>query len=115
MASSRWILSFIVANRVFTFLYWLRYRQFLGEMLNELERHRDDQARRVIWLQEVTPLMEAMGLVLVAHFSRLLPLLYYWLHAPDDLTCLLVCSSGRAREIHLLTCMKKSDLLLLLV
>ncbi|BBM98243.1 TELO2-interacting protein 2 [Marchantia polymorpha subsp. ruderalis] len=76
------------------------YRQFLGEMLNELERHRDDQARRVIWLQEVTPLMEAMGLVLVAHFSRLLPLLYYWLHAPDDLTCLLALSRLRTVIIY---------------
>ncbi|KAG6549634.1 hypothetical protein Mapa_008612 [Marchantia paleacea] len=76
------------------------YRQFLGEMLLELERHRDDQARRVIWLQEITPLIEAMGLVLVAHFSRLLPLLYYWLHAPDDLTCLLALARLRTVIIY---------------
>ncbi len=62
----------------------------MKEMLDELERHRDDEARRTVWMQLITPQLEAMGIVLVAHFKVLLPLLFHWLHANDDTTCLLV-------------------------
>ncbi|KAL3684325.1 hypothetical protein R1sor_002347 [Riccia sorocarpa] len=71
------------------------YREIFSRMLEELDRQRDVQARRVVWLQEITPQLEAMGLVLVVHFSKLLPLLYHWLHAPDDTTCLLVLARLR--------------------
>ncbi len=62
----------------------------MKEMLEELDRHRSDEARRVVWLQIVTPQLESMGIFLVAHFKRLLPLFYHWLHAQDETTQLLV-------------------------
>lgn len=48
-----------------------------------------------MWLQLVTPQFESMGIMLVAHFKRLLPLLYYWLHAQDEETQLLVLTNLR--------------------
>ena len=71
-------------------LYCNRYGAIMKEMLEDLERHRNDKARRVVWLQLVTPQFESMGIVLVAQFKRLLPLLYYWLHAQDETTQILV-------------------------
>ncbi|CAM6102160.1 unnamed protein product [Calypogeia fissa] len=62
------------------------------EMLEELARQRDEPSRRSVWLQEISPYMEVMGLFLVAHFRKLLPLLFYWLHASDDQTRLLTLS-----------------------
>lgn len=62
----------------------------MKEMLEDLDRHRSDKARRTVWLQIVTPQLESMGIFLVAHFRRLLPLLYHWLHAQDESTQLLV-------------------------
>jgi hypothetical protein len=62
----------------------------MKEMLEDLDRHRNDEARRIVWLQLVSPQFESMGIVLVAHFKHLLPLLYYWLHAQDETTQLLV-------------------------
>ncbi|KAL2652509.1 hypothetical protein R1flu_020637 [Riccia fluitans] len=76
------------------------YRQIFNGMLEELDRQRDSQERRVVWLQEITPQLEAMGLILVVHFSKLLPLLYYWLHAPDDTTCLSVLARLRTIIIY---------------
>lgn len=67
-----------------------RYRRTFCDMLDELERHLDDQDRRIAWLETIKPQLEAMGLVLVAHFKRLLPLIYGWLHAPDDMSCISV-------------------------
>lgn len=66
------------------------YRSILDEMLGELERHQDDASKCVVWLQHVTDLFESMGLVLVLHFKRLLPLLFFWLHTLDDKIRLLV-------------------------
>ncbi|XP_073393546.1 uncharacterized protein [Physcomitrium patens] len=71
------------------------YQATMKEMLEDLERHRRDQKRRVVWLQLVTPQFESMGIMLVAHFKRLLPLLYYWLHAQDEETQLLVLTNLR--------------------
>ncbi|KAJ7516929.1 hypothetical protein O6H91_21G004700 [Diphasiastrum complanatum] len=70
--------------------FW--YRRVFDNMLGELERHSEDQQRRILWLQTIGPLLESMGLVLVVHFKRLLPLLFYWLHLSDDATCILVLS-----------------------
>lgn len=36
------------------------------------------------WLQAVGPLVPALGLQLVAHFARLMPLLLGWLRPSDD-------------------------------
>lgn len=69
------------------------YRSILNEMLGELERHQSDATRFTVWLQHISKLLEAMGLLLVAHFKRLLPLLFLWLHAPDDSITLLVLNS----------------------
>jgi hypothetical protein len=70
--------------------YCDRYGAIMKEMLEDLDRHRNDEARRIVWLQLVSPQFESMGIVLVAHFKHLLPLLYYWLHAQDESTQLLV-------------------------
>lgn len=70
--------------------YCDRYGAIMQEMLEDLDRHRSDETRRIVWLQLVTPQFEAMGIVLVAHFKRLLPLFYYWLHAQDETTQILV-------------------------
>jgi len=76
------------------------YPVVMKEMLDELERHRDDEARRTVWMQLITPQLEAMGIVLVAHFKVLLPLLFHWLHANDDTTCLLVLAKLHTIVIH---------------
>eukprot|EP01018_Ginkgo_biloba_P022753 Gb_12768 [translate_table: standard] len=68
--------------------YW--YRKILDEMLGELERHSEDKEHRIIWLQHIEPLFEAMGIVIVAYFRRLFPLFFHWLHAKDDATVILV-------------------------
>ncbi|KAH7291136.1 hypothetical protein KP509_29G002100 [Ceratopteris richardii] len=66
------------------------YRKILNEMLGELERHLLDATRYKVWLQNVSILFERMGLVLVVHFKRVLPLLFPWLHTQDDSMTLLV-------------------------
>ncbi|KAG0562890.1 hypothetical protein KC19_9G180200 [Ceratodon purpureus] len=71
------------------------YGAIMKEMLEDLDRHRSDETRRIVWLQLVTPQFESMGIVLVAHFKNLLPLFYYWLHAQDETTQLLVLSNLR--------------------
>ncbi|KAH7291137.1 hypothetical protein KP509_29G002100 [Ceratopteris richardii] len=64
--------------------------KILNEMLGELERHLLDATRYKVWLQNVSILFERMGLVLVVHFKRVLPLLFPWLHTQDDSMTLLV-------------------------
>jgi hypothetical protein len=65
----------------------------MKEMLEDLQRHRSDRLRRVVWLQSVTPQFEVMGIVLVGHFKDLLPLFYDWLHAHDEPTQQLVMNT----------------------
>lgn len=67
-----------------------RYEKLLGEMLNHLERQPRNRQRRVAWLTLCEPLLDGLGLVLLAHFRRLFPLFFKWLHADDDETVLLV-------------------------
>ena len=62
----------------------------LNEMLGHLERQPRNKDRRVAWLTFVEPLLHGIGLVLVAHFRRIFPLFFKWLHADDDETVLLV-------------------------
>ncbi|KAI5074788.1 hypothetical protein GOP47_0010749 [Adiantum capillus-veneris] len=66
------------------------YRNILNEMLSELERHQLDAIYFKVWMENIGSLFEAMGLVLVAHFKRLLSLLFLWLHTSDDSITLLV-------------------------
>lgn len=66
------------------------YGEIFNEMLGEMERHTGDKERRTIWLQHIEPLIEGMGLVILAYFRRLFPLFFHWLHAKDDATVILV-------------------------
>ncbi|KAK9915551.1 hypothetical protein WJX75_000610 [Coccomyxa subellipsoidea] len=59
------------------------YEQVLGEMLTQGNSYAHVPARRIVWLQAAQPLLQAMGLASVRSFSRLLPLLLDWVHAPD--------------------------------
>lgn len=67
-----------------------RYEKLLSEMLSHLERQPRNKQRRVVWLTHSEPLLTSLGLVLLAHFRRLLPLFFKWMHADDDETILLV-------------------------
>ncbi|KAM4100272.1 hypothetical protein ACB094_05G055900 [Castanea mollissima] len=62
----------------------------LNEMLSHSERRPRDKERRVAWLKYIEPLLSAVGLVLLAHFRRMFPLILKWMHADDDETVLLV-------------------------
>ncbi|GER34956.1 ARM repeat superfamily protein [Striga asiatica] len=66
------------------------YEKLLNEMLNHLERQPRNKKRRIAWLTYCEPLFNCLGLVLLAHFRRLFPLFFKWMHADDDETVLLV-------------------------
>lgn len=72
------------------------FERLLNEMLGHLERQPRDKDRRIAWLKLVEPLFCCVGLVLLAHFRRLFPLLFQWMHADDDETVLLVLERIRA-------------------
>lgn len=76
--------SFIVVH------FSCRYEKLLNEMLNHLERQPRNKGRRVVWLRHIEPLFNGVGLVLLAHFRRIFPLFFKWMHADDDETVLLV-------------------------
>ncbi|KAG6395353.1 hypothetical protein SASPL_145996 [Salvia splendens] len=64
--------------------------KLLGEMLSHLERQPRNKQRRVVWLTHSEPLLNTLGLVLLAHFRRIFLLFFKWMHADDDETVLLV-------------------------
>eukprot|EP00850_Spirogloea_muscicola_P001031 SM000004S14901 [mRNA] locus=s4:111560:113632:+ [translate_table: standard] len=66
----------------------LLYGQVFETLLGEVERHSEAVAWRLVWLDSILPLVQALGLVLLAHFKRLLPLLLHWLHSLDEATVL---------------------------
>ncbi|KAJ4836564.1 hypothetical protein Tsubulata_013443 [Turnera subulata] len=66
------------------------FERILNEMLGHLERQPRNKDRRIAWLTFIEPLFHAVGLVLLAHFRRLFPLFFVWMHADDDETVLLV-------------------------
>ncbi|KAL3647345.1 hypothetical protein CASFOL_008313 [Castilleja foliolosa] len=66
------------------------YEKLLNEMLNHLERQPRNEKRRIAWLMHCEPLLHGVGLLLLAHFRRLFPLFFKWMHADDDETVLLV-------------------------
>jgi len=66
------------------------FERILGEMLSHLERQSRNKERRVAWLKHIDQLFNVMGLVLLAHFRRIFPLFFKWMHADDDETTLLV-------------------------
>lgn len=59
-------------------------------MLSHLERQPRNKDRRVAWLKFIEPLFSALGLVLLAHFSRIFPLFFKWMHVDDDESVSLV-------------------------
>lgn len=61
----------------------------LNEMLSHLERQPRNKERRIAWLKSVDSLFEGVGLMLLAHFRRIFPLFFQWMHADDD-TIILV-------------------------
>lgn len=66
------------------------FERMLNEMLSHLERQPRNKERRVAWLNCIEPVFDAVGLVLLAHFRRIFPLFFVWMHADDDETVLLV-------------------------
>ncbi|XP_002530409.2 uncharacterized protein At2g39910 [Ricinus communis] len=66
------------------------FERILNEMLSHLERQPRNTDRRIAWLTFVEPLFHAVGLVLLAHFRRVFPLFFQWMHADDNETVLLV-------------------------
>lgn len=59
-------------------------------MLSHLERQPRNKERRVAWLKLIEPFLNGVGLVLLAHFGRIFPLIFQWMHADDDETVMLV-------------------------
>lgn len=75
------------------FAFLCRYERILNEMLGHLERQPKNKDRRIAWLELVEPLLNAVGLLLLAHFRSIFPLFFKWMHADDDQTVLLVRSN----------------------
>ncbi|KAI7734177.1 hypothetical protein M8C21_022086 [Ambrosia artemisiifolia] len=69
------------------------FEKVLNEMLSHLWRQPRSKERRIAWLKHIEPLFCGMGIVLLGHFRRLLPLFFKWLHADDDASVLLVLDS----------------------
>lgn len=66
------------------------FEKMLNEMLSHLERQPRNKERRIAWLKSVDSLLNGVGLVLLAHFRRIFPLFFQWMHADDDDTIILV-------------------------
>lgn len=62
----------------------------MNEMLGHLERQPRNKEKRMAWLTFVEPLLNALGLFLLAHFRRIFPLFFQWMHSDDAQTVLLV-------------------------
>ncbi|GFY82138.1 ARM repeat superfamily protein [Actinidia rufa] len=82
------------------------FEKILSEMLSHLERHPRNKERRISWLKHIEQLFNVVGLVLLAHFRRLFPLFFQWMHADDDETILLVLE--RVRTVTKLTWIRNS-------
>ncbi|EOA28590.1 hypothetical protein CARUB_v10024810mg [Capsella rubella] len=66
------------------------YEKIMNEMLGHLERQPINKERRITWLRFLEPLLNALGLFLLAHFRRIFPLFFHWMHSDDAETVLLV-------------------------
>lgn len=82
------------------------YEKLLNEMLSHLERQPRNKERRIAWLEHIEPLFNGVGLVLLAHFRRIFPLFFQWMHADDDETVLLVLD--RVKTVVKLTWIRNS-------
>lgn len=83
-----WIFFFRGCFLIDYFLY--RYERILNEMLSHLERQSRNKDRYTAWLQHIEPLFSCLGLVLLAHFRRIFPLFFQWMHSDNDQTLILV-------------------------
>ena len=68
----------------------------------EMERHSEDVNKRLVWMQHLARLMDAMKLIVVCHLARLVPLLLKWAHAYDAETVVMV--RKRIQEPNALIC-----------
>lgn len=66
------------------------FERMLNEMLSHLERQPRNKERRIAWLKSVDSLFNGVGLMLLAHFRRIFPLFFQWMHADDVETIILV-------------------------
>ncbi|CAN8317409.1 unnamed protein product [Cochlearia groenlandica] len=66
------------------------HERIMNEMLGHLERQPRNKERRIAWLRFIEPLLDALGLFLLAHFRRIFPLFFQWMHSDDAETVLLV-------------------------
>ncbi|KAL3521171.1 hypothetical protein ACH5RR_019320 [Cinchona calisaya] len=113
IASSEEIWQYVVEMSVLLVTFTQRsnprsqwYEKLINEMLNHLERQPRNQERRVVWLKHIEPLFNSLGLILVAHFRRIFPLFFRWMHADDDDTVILVLK--RIKTILRLTWVRNS-------
>jgi TELO2-interacting protein 2 len=77
-------------------------------MLSHLERQPRNKERRIAWLKSVDSLLNGVGLVLLAHFRRIFPLFFQWMHADDDDTIILVSifTYRKGLKLHQITSLK---------
>ncbi|XP_027334706.1 uncharacterized protein At2g39910 isoform X2 [Abrus precatorius] len=66
------------------------FERMLNEMLSHLERQPRNKERRIAWLKYIDSLFNGVGLMLLAHFRRIFPLFFQWMHADDSDTIILV-------------------------
>ncbi|KFK36884.1 hypothetical protein AALP_AA4G184300 [Arabis alpina] len=85
------------------------YEKIMNEMLGHLERQPRNKERRIAWLRFIEPLLNALGLFLLAHFRRIFPLFFQWMHSNDAETVLLVLE--RLETIVKLTWIRNSPVI----
>ncbi|GAB2288440.1 hypothetical protein Dimus_022773 [Dionaea muscipula] len=89
------------------------FAKLLDEMLGHLERQPRDKERCIAWLNFIEPLLYGVGLVLLAHFKRLFPLFFLWIHDDDDE--IVVLALKRIHTIVKVTWIRNSPFILRLV
>lgn len=62
----------------------------LNEMLSHLERQPRNKERCITWLKSADSLFNGVGIMLLAHFRRIFPLLFQWMHADNNEIIILV-------------------------
>lgn len=89
------------------------HERIMNEMLGHLERQPRNKERRIAWLTFVEPLLNSLGLFLLAHLRRFFPLFFQWMHSDDAETVLLVLE--RVETVVRLTWIRNSPVFTRLV